>query len=646
MKIDEIKNDPKFQALSPEAKKIVLEKSDPNFEKLSTEAKNVVISKITTTEEGNALDRFVMKTPGLRQAAQVADYLGFGKMAEGVKNIPGAIARTPQAFMEMVRQAKENPRSLIPTGRDVVNAAPLALGLAAVPVLGPGAGIASRVAASALGSGAGDAIKSVGEGQPAGETIKNVIQGTVAGGVGEAGGDVATKLMTKSAAPFAGKMTDEAKQAAETATKEGLPLSPSAINPTKTAKAFEWVSDKLLPGKWWVGKKKEQLATKIQGLYDEAVENIPIKSDRTQAGVTLRTALDKETHYGKYLDELNKVAKEGGETLGGEPAIVMDNTSQVISDLQNKSFGEGGNKLHSMFAGFSREGSVWTPETVKRYSSTINNTLKSFAKGKPLKSVPVSEFVKEGDNVLVKPTTQTLEDVKTAMLDALKEDIKGAWPSLQKAQEFYKVFGPSSLKKSPFLQNIVKTSKNRPDVVVNDIFKSKDFDNIDILKTEITKVDTHAWDIVKNRFVENVFDSSIIQTADEAGQMFSPAKFARNFDKNADVLKRYAPDSYENMKKLANISRVAMKDLGRKSPDLMDIGLSSGLSGAGAAGGVLGISVPNTFSFIMAKSMMNPKGWVKKWLTTGFGESTLAGPLAKTMAIGNLPSLNLEKEND
>lgn len=598
MPLDQFTNDPKFMDLSPEAKAIVLS----NSEGLSPEAAKIVVGKITPLSAGDVATGAVLNAP--------SDAWG---VAKGLF------------------QAVSHPSEALNAMSDI------------------GAGAISKLLPDSAFKPGSDAQRQQYEGA-AGEFgqhyadryggVENIKRSIMEHPV-ETALDAATLISPfKEKLPtltIGGKgMTGEAAAVADVSKAKNLPLSPSALNPaSKTAKAFEWMSDKMLPGKWWVGRKRAQLSEGLQGMFNDAVDSLPVKIDKTQAGLTLGKALNKETYYGKFLDDITDMADKSGELSGGKPAILMDNTTQLLGELQNKSFGIGGDTLHSWFAGMEQRGGAWTPETIKQYQSLINRKLREVAGSKPLSQVPVSEFTTEGASAVVKPTTQTLEDVRLAMFDALKSDLKDAYPSLRQAQDFYSVFGPQAVKRSPFLQNIVKQSKNQPWRVVDDVFKSGDTASIDMLKGELSKFDPEAWKVISNRFVENVFDSSLIQTADEAGQMFSPGKFIKNFDRYQDVLKQYAPESFANMKQLRDISKVAMKDLGRKTPDMMDLAFSGAASGVGGLAGSAGLAVPNAFSLIMAKSMMNPTGWMKKWLTEGMkfspgnaiGKSTTANVL-------------------
>jgi len=62
------------------------------------------------------------------------------------------------------------------------------------------------------------------------------------------------------------------------------------------------------------------------------------------------------------------------------------------------------------------------------------------------------------------------------------------------------------------------------------------------------------------------------------------------------------------------------------------------------------VSVPLVFPWLISKSLMNPKGWLRDWLTTGL-ERRLPGRIAIPTASGltrygiqkNIPRLNLQE---
>lgn len=89
MTIEEIRNDPEFATLSPEAKKIVLGKKDPKFSSLSPEAQDIVINRLNTQPDSeNAETPSVVKE---KPYSEVDDNPFFSAIAKGAEFIENTV---------------------------------------------------------------------------------------------------------------------------------------------------------------------------------------------------------------------------------------------------------------------------------------------------------------------------------------------------------------------------------------------------------------------------------------------------------------------------------------------------------------------------------------------------------------------------
>lgn len=124
--IDELKQDPKFLALSPEAKRIVLSKKDPAFGRLSSGAQGIVVSKISATTGGGSaekpsfLDKTISALPRIGQAAGTP----FGPIGELIGRGAG-------------EAAARNPQVTKPLAKFAMSSAPAVAGMVASPGVGP-----------------------------------------------------------------------------------------------------------------------------------------------------------------------------------------------------------------------------------------------------------------------------------------------------------------------------------------------------------------------------------------------------------------------------------------------------------------------------------------------------------------------------
>lgn len=126
-----------------------------------------------------------------------------------------------------------------------------------------------------------------------------------------------------------------------------------------------------------------------------------------------------------------------------------------------------------------------------------------------------------------------------------------------------------------------------------------------------------------------MFERSI-KRPEGLAEQFNPGTFVQLFQKNEKQLQKALPkETFDAIKKFADVSQAVIGDYSQTKG--MDTAVSY-LLGAGAAGGTIAspwVAVPSGFSLVMAKSLMNPKGWVNNWLTTGFSIPKGAGEMLK-----------------
>ncbi len=449
-------------------------------------------------------------------------------------------------------------------------------------------------------------------------------------GVGKAGrnamvGEMVGGALMKAPTAFARTMTLEAKAIAEFAKKEKLPLSPSAINPTKTAKAVEATTESVFTGKAWATHKRKQLQDGLQRVYDELVDAMP-KVEHRIAGKEVGLALkDVKTQmkgttqkgYSDFVDELTRVTKE----LGHEGPTRIRSTKYYIDDVPLFNMPQTDDLLDAYRAGttndrkmreflevWGRQAEGWTPAKVNDYQSQINK-----------QTWNKLEFREWG------------KQLQKALMEDLGPQVGAV---LQNARDMSKL--ETALNQTPAIKEVFKQSFTKPQYLINDLFKPGNEEAIDLLKTHLDKgLIGDPWDIARTRYLQNIFDKAIVKTP--KGDAFSPQMFSKAFRENDGLIKTYLPEAYDKVKQFAGVSHAALSDLAKQDMGWFEKGWQS-ITGMGAAGAVAAgkplMVVPYGISGLMAQSMMNPNGWVKRILTSGMGAPDVvkAGVKAGTQA--------------
>jgi hypothetical protein len=150
------------------------------------------------------------------------------------------------------------------------------------------------------------------------------------------------------------------------------------------------------------------------------------------------------------------------------------------------------------------------------------------------------------------------------------------------------------------------------------------------------------------KIVKTMIDKSI-RPGEGLTSQFNPTTFLANFNKYEAKLAKDFPDIYDNLKTFATVVQAATRDIGKlrgdKHMSLKQALAATGglLFGGGAVSGGTGaaVAVPLGFSWAMSKSMLNPKGWMRDWLTSGikFDPRTVEG-----LRLGG--KLAISKEQD
>jgi hypothetical protein len=131
--------------------------------------------------------------------------------------------------------------------------------------------------------------------------------------------------------------------------------------------------------------------------------------------------------------------------------------------------------------------------------------------------------------------------------------------------------------------------------------------------------------------VKMMVDQSTRPSGGIGNYEFNPGKFLEIFQRYEPKLQKDFPDVYRNLKDFATVAQASMRDMKSAGGlgdtktksfvrNLFDTAIMGGSAVRAAQGDMATpamVAVPMTFSYMTAKSMLNPKGWLRDFLTTG-----------------------------
>lgn len=388
-------------------------------------------------------------------------------------------------------------------------------------------------------------------------------------------------------------LTEDAKIVAQLAKEKGLPLSASSITPTKTAKAFEFIGEALPPGKGWANLKRQKLQEGLAKMMDDAAGSLPVRAEKFEVGTAIGQGIKqaKKTLKGKEAAAYKKW--EGA--LGDKPKL-MDNVTQVIGDLKETATGD----MRAWLETYSKKGTEWSVSDIDAFQKQIWTKMGSASR--------------EGGE----------------LFSALKKDVGPELTVLlEDAKEQGKLLRAFSANDT--VRRVMRKYASDPENAIREMFKTGNLDDINIIKSALDK---DTWNMARSRFVENLFDASIELIGTQ--RAFNPQKFSDLFNKYQRQIRQVMPEKYDDLDKFAKLSKASVADLNRmKMSDTMKTWqtVATGGLGYGAITNPL-VIVPAGLSFGIAKSIMNPKGWMKNWLTEGINVPSI--PLKKAIGTTNV----------
>jgi len=409
-------------------------------------------------------------------------------------------------------------------------------------------------------------------------SLKNMGNAAIEQGLGESLGMLG--------GPLVGKLSKPLTREAELAAKNNLPISPSSIGGGKQAKMLEFIGESLPTGKVWVQHKRKQLSDSLIKMAEDVKDKIPIRTDQFNAGVGLAEGIKQGA---KNLHAKSKAGYDAFYDSMGSGMVPMNKTWETVDNLILTKAKDLNQEQRAFLEAFRGKSATWSVDDVNDFQKSLSN---KFFKKSPDKWKTLTNALKED-----------IGEEPLARLEAARKD----W------QDF-KTFNAN-----PTVKAIKQKYRQEPDKVIFAAFKSGNIEDINTIKKA---VDPEVFNTAAGGFVENIMDTCT--RVEGPNVIFEPLKFVRNFEKYGRQIENVMPDIYSNMEDFYVMTKASIPDIKKSNMGSFEKGWQV-LAGTAMIGGATQtplIVVPATFSAIVAKSVMNPKGYMKKYLTEGVSEET------------------------
>lgn len=499
--------------------------------------------------------------------------------------------------------------------------------------LGPGGSIAGAMLLGGAGRSAGQLYNRyiLGRKPPTlPQQINEPLEEMLYTAAGEATGLGVAYGAKKVLAPFAKKMTKEAKIIAEKVAKYKVPLSPDIYAPYKgvIVKPFQWITDLFPAGRAWSEHKRNQIAKGFLKMRNDLISQLPRQTDKMTAGMELAGEIKEEAI--PALKEARKIAYEAWEgAVPKDTEIPMKNTVKYLKELYEQILPDPKDQKLKMLQRIwgQDKGTIWTASDVDSFQRQVWGGDKAFKKNTSIRGNIIDEMKKD---LALWEKDQTVK-----VLDLLEA-----------AKDSHKTF--KGFTSNPTVKAIMKKYATDPENIILVAFSSGNLDDVAMIKNAVSD---EVWDAARSRFIQNMIDIAV----DETGTVFNPTKFVQVYSRYRQQIQNAMPEIFDQIDAFAKMAHTAMRDVQRSAsfsgpasnPILKSIlgGQALG-SMAGVAYGRPEILVPQGFSFIVSKSLMNPSGWLRRWLTEGTKRTLLPQMLeygARTAIQTQKPNLDLGK---
>lgn len=489
-----------------------------------------------------------------------------------------------------------------------IGAAPgILTGPAAIPVMSAGG-----MGGAGLGMAGGESLKQIIQQsapeyfgvQPQGaiEQFKDIGQAGITGAASEAAGGAIFKGVEKVLAPGAAGMTAEGKALFESAKKQDLPLSPDVFTKSKFTKSVVKIMDEIPPGNWSMAKKRADLATKLtQARHQFITDTLDMP------GPGQVDALRKQT---KEL--YSQVAVQAGDDAAYSMPNLLTWLQKNIDNPDIKASRQTYDNLTRAYSELKPTATVAVTDATTEAAPAWTE----FLKGKM--GPAMKEYGNHGDAIraLSAEYKQLKETGKAVVSETPK--VSGKLPFTDINNLLARAWSGKYEKLTPAQINTFAALKNALDADVQLIEQQSG--NTVYTALQLARKSAKSGAIAKNSdYIEGILRRATDYDTGREVYIFKPLKYKAELEKAMPRLQRMFskdPEKIELLKKFSAQMEGASTDISRlsqfKAPGLLEKG-----AGAGAVFFQPWLAVPAGFDVFMAHSLMNPKGWMKQWLTEG-----------------------------
>lgn len=427
-------------------------------------------------------------------------------------------------------------------------------------------------------------------------------------GAAELGGGYVAKGIGKVLAPAANKLTQEAKNLIDFARGQKIPSVPADFVRSMPAKVIQGGFDAFLPSRMVNDAYRKSAVVRFNQLMTELPnQKVGEVVGNTKITQDVLGSLDEILSGSGNVKGLEQTAREGRkaflDSIGQDTAVGASNTMNTLKQVRSNAVDANLQEL-------------------------VRTKLQQFGRGKNVTAESLDQLMNQIGSTKV--TVKADQKYLTNLREAIKEDFKTAGADMSQLsdanKQFAEMFGALKGQAAKKLKSDLAKGIEPTGLTVK-LFRPESEGLLTSLKSRLPE---KTWDSLRAQNLSNMIKNSMTESKELPGMgIIDGAKLEKIMDANMDVLKKhYDEGTLTAMKNLATLSKnmkgsLNMLEKGDSSVfDTFSKGVNVGAAGAAIYNPYLMVPAAGG-SMLLASSMMNPKGWMKQWLTTGFEGTAL-----------------------
>lgn len=457
---------------------------------------------------------------------------------------------------------------------------------------------AAKVPAAGIGGAGGEASADVVQGNPV--DPKQALETAAEYGGAEAFGSGVARAADKALAPAAGKLTDQALKLLKFSQKENIPIGAGALVPGMTEKIIKGGTDNFIPSRLVNQHYRGKLVHRMNELMATIPEGVGQVLGKEESSLVTTEAFRAAANTKQAMAK--KLRNEFLESIGPQTEIKAANTISKLKAIQSQAKDKNLRDFIELELATVNKGS----KTAEELETTLNQINQIKPRGADKK------FLSE-------------------IREAVQADFKAASADMEKlsnSSNFFKM--NAELLSHPLARRLMKENLTSSQMTAQ-IFRAGNEGFVKKLGKELPQ---ETWDSLRAQNLANLLENFSRESDKMPGVrvLTDGDKLVKWIENNKTVLDAaYDPktiEALENFAQLARATKGEVANFNEGAVSLASLGLTGALGGAK-------YSEPATLIFTtpmlmgVAKSMMNPDGWVKQWLTTGFKGGREIGEAAK-----------------